>query len=155
MEFRNAVENSTRRATSAARNPRICSHSSWHSRCASTNVAMKHAAAFALLLTIAGTPATTLACVGWCAPDAMPVSVSCHDHGAGAGGHVKNADDTCATLLAPSPFLLEETQLTRTAAPAGNPYTLSGAEGEAQRVSVHDVAPAAPHRATSSPVLRL
>jgi hypothetical protein len=116
---------------------------------------MTHPAAFVLLLTIAGAPVTTLACVGWCVPDAMPVSASCHHHGTGAGASVNDADDTCARLLVTSPFLNEELQLIRTAAPASTPYALSGAEGEAQVVSVHQVAPAVPHRATSSLVLRL
>lgn len=116
---------------------------------------MKYAAAFVLLLTIAGTPVTTLACVGWCVPDAMPVSASCHHHGTGAGASVNDADDTCARLLVTSPFLMEELQLTRTAMPASTPYAFSSAPGEAQLVFVHDVAHALSHRGASSLVLRL
>ncbi len=116
---------------------------------------MKHTAAFVLLLTIAGAPVTTLACVGWCVPDVMPVSASCHHHGSGAGASVKDADDTCARVLATRPFLKEELQLTRTATPTSIPYAFSFAEGAAPLVSVHDVAAAIPQRATSSLVLRL
>ena len=116
---------------------------------------MKHAGAFILLLTVAGTPVTTLMCVGWCAPDAMPVSASCHHHGSGAGASVTDAANTCAQLLTTSPFLREETQLTRTALPASAPYVLSDARGEALLVSVHDVAGTFSHRATSPLVLRL
>jgi hypothetical protein len=116
-------------------------------------VTTKHAAAVVLLLTIAGTPVTTLACVGWCVPRAVPVSVSCHHQGSGTGGKVENANDTCATLLATSPFLPEDTQPIRTA--ASTPYALSRAEGEPPLVSVHNVAPAVPQRAASPLILRL
>jgi hypothetical protein len=116
---------------------------------------MKHPAAFVLLLTIAGPSVTTLACVEWCVPDAMPMSASCHHHGTGAGASVNNADDTCARLLVTSPFLKEELQLTRTATPASTPYALSGAEGGPQLVSVHDVEPAVQNRSTRPLVLRL
>jgi hypothetical protein len=116
---------------------------------------MKYAAAFVLLLTIAGAPVTTLACVGWCVPDAMPVSASCHHHGSGAGVNINGGDDTCAQLFATAPFLKEDIQPIRAALPASAPYALSGAAGEAPLVSVHDVAFALPHRATSSLVLRL
>jgi hypothetical protein len=120
------------------------------------NVTMNYTAAVVLLLTIAGAPVTTLACVGWCVPDAMPVSASCHHHGTGAGASVMDADDTCARLLAATPFVKEELQLTRTATTASIPYALSSAvQGAAQLVSVHDVAPAVLHRSTSSLVLRL
>jgi hypothetical protein len=118
------------------------------------DVIMKNAAAFILLLTVGGTPVTTLACVGWCTPDATPVA-SCPHHGSGAGASVMDANDTCARLLTASPFLREETQQTRTALPASAPYALSDARGEALLVSVHDVAGAPSHRAASPLVLRL
>jgi len=115
----------------------------------------KHAAAFVLLLAIAGAPATTLACIGWCALAGEPVSVSCHNHGSGAGVIVSTADDTCAGLLTTFPYLTEEIQPTGTVMPASAPYILAGAAGEAQLVSAHDAAIAVEHRATSSLVLRL
>jgi len=129
--------------------------SGWHSRCASIDVTMKHAAAFILLLTVAGTPVTTLACVGWCAPNALPAGVSCHHHGSGAGASVTDADSTCAGLLATIPFLTEDARLTRTAIPASTPYALSDATEEAQLAVGHDAASAGPPRAASSLVLRL
>jgi len=116
---------------------------------------MKHAAAFVLLLAIAGAPATTLACIGWCALDVEPVSASCHHHGSGAGVLVSTADDTCAGLLTTFPYLKEEIRRTDTVMPASAPYILAGAAGEAQLVSAHDAAIAVEHRATSSIVLRL
>ena len=116
---------------------------------------MKHVGAVALLLTIAGAPVTTLACVGWCVPDAMPVSTSCHHHLSSAGASIKDVDDTCARLLVASPFLREDPQPIRTAMPAGTPYALLGVPGETPLVSEHDVALLLPHRATSSLVLRL
>ena len=116
---------------------------------------MKHAAALVLLLATAGTPVTTLACIGWCGPDAAPLNASCHHHGSGAGVIVSTADDTCAGLLATSPYLKEEIQLTGTVMPASAPYVLAGAAGEAQLVSVHEVASVLSHRSASSLVLRL
>jgi hypothetical protein len=118
------------------------------------DVTMKYAAAAALLLTIAGAPVTTLACVGWCVPDAMPVSTSCHHQRSSAGASIKDLDDTCARLLVALPFLREDPQPIRPAMQASSPYALSGAAG-AQLVSEHDVALLPPHRSTSSLVLRL
>ena len=116
---------------------------------------MKPAAAVVLLLAIAGAPVATLVCIGWCAPGAVPVDVSCHHHRSGAGVAVTTGNDTCAGLLATSPYLKEETQLTGTAMPASAPYAMSFAAGEAQLVPVHDVASAIPHRAAPLLVLRL
>jgi len=116
---------------------------------------MKPTAAVVLLLAIAGAPVTTLVCIGWCASGAVPVDVSCHHHGSGAGVIVTTADDTCASLLATSPVLKEEIQLPGTAIHTSVTYAVSLAAGEAPLVSVHDAATATPHRATSSLVLRL
>ena len=63
---------------------------------------MKHTAGFVLFPAIADAPVTTLAYVGWCAPDAMAVKASCHHHGSGAGANVTDVADTCARLLATS-----------------------------------------------------
>lgn len=115
---------------------------------------MKHVSAFVLVATIAGTPVNTLACVGWCVPDAMPVSASCHDHQSGAGASLHEAASTCADLFIASPFLTEDVQLTRAAMPASAPHGLY-APGEAQLVSVRDVAPPMPPRSTSPLALRL
>ena len=85
----------------------------------------------------------------------MPVDVSCPHHGSGAAVAVTTGNDTCAGLLATSPYLKEETQLTGTAMPASAPYTMSVAAGEALLVPVHDVAFAIPHRAAPLLALRL
>jgi hypothetical protein len=119
---------------------------------------MKHAAALVILLTIAGTPATTLACVAWCAPEGAPASALCHHQmEAATAVGVKDADDTCARLLATSPFVKEEIQLaTRAALPASAPYvSVRRALGEAQLASVRDVGSAVQHRPISALVLRL
>jgi hypothetical protein len=116
---------------------------------------MKPAAAFVLLLAIAGAPVTTLVCIGWCAPNAVPVDVSCHHHGSGAGVAVNTDNDACADLLATSPYLKEETQPTGTVMPASAPYAIPVATGEALLVPVHDVASAIPYRAAPLLVLRL
>ena len=119
---------------------------------------MKHAAALVIFLTIAGTPATTLACIAWCAPEGAPASAACHHlmEAATAVG-VKDADDTCARLLAPSPFVKEEIQLlVRATVPTSTPSaSFVIAPGEAQLASVRDVGSAVLHRPISAPVLRL
>ena len=115
---------------------------------------MKPAAAVVLLLAIAGAPVTTLACIGWCAPETVPIDVSCH-HGSGAGLAVTIGNDTCAGLLANNPYLKEEIQATGTVMSASAPYAISFAAGEAQLVPVHDAAFAIPLRSASSLVLRL
>lgn len=130
----------------------------WHPGCASNSVTIKHAAAFVILVTMAGTPVTVLACIGWCAPDAIPASAACHHNmEAAAAACIKDADDSCARLLATAPFVREELQLTAHAgAPASAPQaSFVIAPGEAQLASVRDIVSAAPHRSISSLVLRL
>jgi hypothetical protein len=113
---------------------------------------MKPAAAVLLLLAIAGAPVTTLACIGWCAPDGVPVDVTCRHHGSGVA--VTTGNDTCASLLVSYSYLKEEIQLTGAAMPATAPYMVPLAAGEALLVPVHDIASAIPHHLTSL-VLRL
>ena len=119
---------------------------------------MKHAATLVILVTIGGTPATTLACVAWCAPDGAPASAACHhEMEAATGVGVKDADDTCVRLFATSPFLKEDIQLTaRAAMPASAPDgSVHHAAGEAQLASVRDIVFTGQHRSISAPVLRL
>jgi hypothetical protein len=121
-------------------------------------VTTKHAAALVILLTIAGTPATTLACVGWCNPSDVPASATCHHQmEAATAVGVKDADDTCARLLATSPFVKEEIQLATCAAlPASAPYvSVHSALGEAQLASVREIVFTGQHRSISALVLRL
>ena len=123
-----------------------------------TRVTFKHAAVLVILVTIAGAPMSTLACVAWCAPGGLPASATCHHHidaTATVGGN--NAADTCARLFAVSPFVKEELQLTdRAAMPASaRPASSVVAAGEAQLAFVRDVVAAVPHRSTSALVLRL
>lgn len=122
------------------------------------HVALKPAAALVLLVTIAGTPVTTLACIGRCVPDAVPASAACH-HAMNASVAVgaKDADDSCVRLFASSPFVKEESQLTALAALTASapPAPLVAAPGEALLASVRDVVIAVPHRSISSLVLRL
>jgi hypothetical protein len=121
-------------------------------------VTSKHAAALVILLTIAGTPATTLACVAWCAPEGAPASAACHHQmEAATAVGVKDADDTCARLLAPSPFVKEETQLlARATVPASTPSaSFVLAPREAQLASVRDIVFTGQHRSISALVLRL
>jgi hypothetical protein len=121
-------------------------------------VTTKHAVAVVILLAIAGTPATTLLCVGACAPDGAPASAACHHQmEAATAVGVKDADDTCARLLATSPFVKEDIQLaTRAAMPASAPYvSVHSAPGEAQLAPLRDVASAVLHRPVSAVVLRL
>jgi hypothetical protein len=121
-------------------------------------VTTKHAAAVVILLTIAGTPATTLACVAWCAPDGAPPSAACHHQmEAVTGGGVKDADDTCARLLATSPFVKEEIQLLVRATVPGStpPASFVTAPREAQLASVRDIVFTGQHRSISALVLRL
>ena len=120
------------------------SRCAWHRGCPYHCVTTKHAAAFVILLTIAGTSATTLACVVWCAPNGAPASACDHQVGA-------------ARLLATSPFVKEEIQLaTRAALAASAPYvSVRHALGETQLASVRDTAFALQHGPIFALVLRL
>ena len=70
---------------------------------------------------------------------------------------VKDADNTCARLLAISPFVKEEIQLlARATVPASTPPTsFVIAPREAQLASVRDVGSAVLHRPIAARVLRL
>jgi hypothetical protein len=121
-------------------------------------VTFKHAAVLVILVTIAGAPVSTLACVAWCAPGGRPASATCHHHmDATATVGANNAADTCARLFAESPYVKEEIQLTaRAATPASAPPASSIiAAGEAQPACVRDVVAAVRHRSTPALVLRL
>jgi hypothetical protein len=95
---------------------------------------MKHAAALIILVIVAGSPVSGVACVGLCAPDG-----------------------TCPRVFATSPFVKEEIQVTaRASVPASSPYvSVRRALGEAQLASVRDTACAVQHRPISALVLRL
>jgi hypothetical protein len=118
-------------------------------------VTIKHAAAVLLLATMAATPVTSIACVGWCFPAEGPTSTACHHAHAMPG--IKAAEENCDSVLAISPFIKEEIQPTvQAAVPATTPLSvLVSAAGEALLASGHDVDTALPRRPTSPLVLRL
>jgi hypothetical protein len=122
-------------------------------------VTIKHAAVLVILVTVAGTPVSTLVCVRGCYPNAVPASGACHhEMEAASAVGVKDADDTCARLLAVSPFVKEEIQLNaRAAVPASAPHvSVHGAPAaEAHLASVRDVVFTGQHRSISALVLRL
>jgi hypothetical protein len=116
---------------------------------------MKHVVAALLLVTMAGAPVTTVACVGWCFPTEAQASTACHHAFAMLG--IKSADQNCDRVLAISPFGKEETQLiVQAVLPASAPPGfLMSAPGEARLAFGHDVDAAVVYRSTSPLVLRL
>ena len=116
---------------------------------------MRRTAAVFLLLTVFGSPMTTVACAWSCLPAAQATSPACQHHLATYS--VKNADASCDRLTAASPYLTEENQRSlQAASPASAPPPfLIGALGEALLASVSDRDVALTHRTTSSLVLRL
>jgi hypothetical protein len=121
-------------------------------------VTFKHAVVLVILVTIAGAPASTLACVAWCAPGGLPATATCHHHiDATATVSVNDTADTCARLFALSPSVKEEVRLTTGAAMPANarPWSSIVAAGEAQLAFVRNVVMAVHHRPTSALVLRL
>jgi hypothetical protein len=118
-------------------------------------VAIKHAAAVLLFVTMAAAPVTSIACVGWCFPAEIPTSTACHHASAMFG--IRGADENCDSVLALSPFIKEEIQLiTQAVLPASTPLSpFLSAAGEALLASGRDVDGALARRATSPLVLRL
>ena len=116
---------------------------------------MKHTAAFTLLLVMASAPITTLACVGWCVSDAVPVNASCHHHGSGAGANVTDVEDACARLLATSPYVREEPQLLGAMTFTDIAGAGSVARPEALPMSRYKTTQVLPRHAASLLVLRL
>ena len=136
---------------------RIALVASWH-RCCATAISMMNITTLAVVLTLAGSPVATLTCVGWCVLDSAHANAACHDEmGTSGATGLRQADDTCARLLAVSPFLVEKTELTAPAmATVSEPLGSSiSVPGEAQLTLGRDVCAALPHRSTSALVLRL
>ena len=148
----------SRRALADARSSLMFLLRTWHRHCRRTGVTMKHAAAFVILLTIAGTPVTALACVSSCLPDAVPADAACHHQmQTSAAVGVKDAEDACAQLFGVSPFVKEELRLTARAAvtACAPPAPFTVAPEEARLASARDGVSPVPPRSTSSLVLRL
>lgn len=115
----------------------------------------RHAIAALLLVAMAATPVTSIACVGWCFPAEGPTSTACHH--ATATLVITAGEANCDTVLAISPFIKEEIQPNTQAVLPTNTvlHLLAGAAGEALLAAGRDVDPAASRRATSPLVLRL
>jgi hypothetical protein len=116
---------------------------------------MRHAVAAVLFVTMASAPVASVVCVGWCFPVETPTGTACHPASTMLG--IKGAEENCDSVLAISPFLKEETQMTVQAVlPASAlPGFLTSAPGEARLATGRDVDAAVARRSTSPLVLRL
>lgn len=95
----------------------------WHCCCPYPKRLVMNVTALVLLLTLAGSPMATLACVSsWCSAGPMSPD-ACHEGSALATPlTVADADNRCAGLFATSPFMNEESQeLKALAAKANTP----------------------------------
>jgi hypothetical protein len=120
-----------------------------------SSVAMKHAVAAVLLITMAAAPVASVACVGWCFPEKTPTSTACHHAPATLG--ITGGEENCDSVLAISPFIKEEAQfITQAVLPvSAPPSAMVSAAGEALLAPGRGMDGLSTHRSASALVLRL